>query len=266
MRRAKTFSSRSRASDPETSRTVTNIRVKVAATAIAKMSSGGGLAADHRLLDLDRLRDRVQQRPGEVEVVAGERAKSDDLVERAAQPPAAPGRSACRISRARPQPEDVERLAEEVEVAAVRGSGRGSRRRSRATCRAISRLASLSSEEIRSSTSRALTGSSSLTITSTSAGRGQRGERVDPARRGRRAGSGRRGRRPTRPCRSPRPRCRPGRTRSARRGGRGRRRRRSRRRRPRPGVSFGTSLRKATRGLSGPRETAKPTRTAISTG
>ena len=41
MSRAKVFSSRSSASEPATSRTVTNIRVIAIATEIAKVSSGG---------------------------------------------------------------------------------------------------------------------------------------------------------------------------------------------------------------------------------
>ena len=95
--RAKAFSSRSSASEPATSSSVTNISVNVAATAIAKMSSGGA-SRDHLLVDLDRLGDRGQQRVGEVEVLAGEVGEADHLVELLAQRAGRQPGAACRGS------------------------------------------------------------------------------------------------------------------------------------------------------------------------
>ena len=181
--RGKAFSSRSSASEPATSRTVTKARVKVAATAIAKISSGGAEALTTCLSTAIGWVSRVSSGAGGAEVVARERgeAKSPGRASRAARPAAASARTASRM-RAR--------------VAAGRGSGSPGRAPSNwpplttrprnlppscAIRRAITRLAWVSSELIRSLTRRALTGSSSLTITSTSGVLGRRGrERVDP--------------------------------------------------------------------------------------
>ena len=70
--RVKVFSSRSSASEPETSSTVTKSRVIAAATATAKVSSGGTLPAITSLFDGDRLADRREQAVREREVLPRE--------------------------------------------------------------------------------------------------------------------------------------------------------------------------------------------------
>ena len=99
---------------------MTKARVRVAATAIAKISSGGEEPLTDLLLDLDRLREAVDQRRGDVEVVAGEGGEADHPVERVAQRPRRHRRPQRFEDRgAGPQPEDFDRLAEHVEFAAV---------------------------------------------------------------------------------------------------------------------------------------------------
>ena len=80
-----------------------------------------GGAFDDLLVDFDRLREAVDQRLGDVEVVAGEGGEADHPVERGAQ---RPGRQR-RPQRGRGsspvvlQAEDFDRLADDCEVAAV---------------------------------------------------------------------------------------------------------------------------------------------------
>ena len=85
---------------------MTKVSVSVAATAIAKISSGGVGALTDLLVDDDRLREPVDQRRGDVEVVAGQGGEADHPVERAAQrraaaPGAAPGGSLALARRPR---------------------------------------------------------------------------------------------------------------------------------------------------------------------
>ena len=150
---------------------MTNIRVTVAATAIANASSAELSPGDHLLVDRDRLGDGAEQRQGEVEVVAGELAEPDHPVERL--PRRARRRelrraTAFRIAllRARPRMSNVADQRQ-VEARRPRSAGRGrSTASSEIRCEMI-RLASVTRAWIRSSTRLALTGSSSLTSTST---------------------------------------------------------------------------------------------------
>ena len=82
--REKAFSSRSSASEPATSSTVTNISGHRRRDRDREDVERRRVAADHLLVHLDRLGDRREQRAGEVEVVAGEVGEADHLVERLA--------------------------------------------------------------------------------------------------------------------------------------------------------------------------------------
>ena len=267
--RGKAFSSRSSASEPATSRTVTNISVSVAATAIANVSSDGRVALDDLLVDADRLRDRAQQRQREVEVLAREVAEARSPRRAVRSLPGGGTRSAQRLQRlARAlEPEDLDFLAEEAERRRPRAGVAGRSSACAETCWEISRFASVISAWIRSSTSCALIGSSSFTSTSTvgcSRIRATASDSRSSIKVGR-AGSARRAPRRRRPAARPPPWTTtsmhstrsqssvlaPPRSKSS------------------PpscsGVGGGTSFRNATRGLSG-RESAKPIRTAIAIG
>ena len=80
--RAKAFSSRSSASEPATSSTVTNISVIVAATAIANVPSSALRPSTTSLSTLIGVRDRAEQRRRGAEVLASEVGELDHLVER----------------------------------------------------------------------------------------------------------------------------------------------------------------------------------------
>jgi hypothetical protein len=116
--RGNAFSSRSSASEPATRRTTTKARVRVAATAIAKISSGG-LSPDQDLVDRDRLRQPGDQRLGDVEVVARLGGEAGDFLQRRLQSLRQRRGQRFEDLRARPQAEDVEAAAERLELAAV---------------------------------------------------------------------------------------------------------------------------------------------------
>ena len=114
MIRVKAFSSRSSASDPATSSTVTNISVTVAATAIANVSSDALASETTSFCDLDRLRDRAQQRQREVQVVLGELGELGDLRKGVARRPGLHLAFEPLEGRARArEPEDVDLVADQ---------------------------------------------------------------------------------------------------------------------------------------------------------
>ena len=86
--RAKVFSSRSRASDPATRSTVTNISVIAIADGDRERVERRHVARDHLLLDRDRLGDRGEQRPREAEVLAAPARRTGSP----GRPPGARGR------------------------------------------------------------------------------------------------------------------------------------------------------------------------------
>ena len=81
-------------------------------------------AVDDLLLDLDRLRQAVDQRRGDVEVFAGQRAKRiTRSSESRSGPGGSAGRSASRICAGRLQAEDLDRLAERPRSRRRRSAG-----------------------------------------------------------------------------------------------------------------------------------------------
>ena len=183
VRRGKAFSSRSSASEPATSSTVTKARVRVAATAIAKTSSGGVEALTTCLSTAIGWARRSISGAATSRLSRASVANADHLVQRVAQlrRAAAPGRSASRIRAVVAQAEDLDRLAEHARTGRRRRAGSGiGRLRSRSAARSPGSPGPAGRRSGRRP-ARALTGSSSLTITSTFGRPRRRGrERVDP--------------------------------------------------------------------------------------
>ncbi len=118
--RGKAFSSRSSASEPATSRTVTKARVKVAATAIAKTSSGGVEALTTCLSTAIGWVRRSSSGPAVPRLL---RARVVKRITRSSEsrigPGGTAGRSSARIAGAVAQAEDFDRLAQHGELSAV---------------------------------------------------------------------------------------------------------------------------------------------------
>ena len=245
---------------------MTNIRVTVAATAIAKVSSSEVVAGDDDLLDRDRLGDRAEQRQREVEVLAGEvgelgspgrarRPRGSRAAARAATwSRIAPDLRSPRMSRS-PRSGRLNCAALDQQVEVVRGLSARSRCERTRFASVIERLDPVV-DQVR------LDGI--VLVHEHLDGRLLRveaGERAQLVEQVRRAGSGRRGRRRPRP--SPPPRSRESTsTHSTRAQSSSRASPRSMPSSSPPSVhlvgSSGTWFRKATRGFESSPESAKP--------
>ncbi len=123
--RAKAFSSRSSASEPATSSTVTNIRVTVAATEIANESRLGGEPETTSFWTSIGCAIDESSGVGEVEVLARQPRELDHPLQRAGERAVLRQLRLDRLEDALGvlEPEDVERLAEQVEAAAPQQQG-----------------------------------------------------------------------------------------------------------------------------------------------
>ena len=243
VRRAKAFSSRSSASEPATSRTVTNISVIVAATEIAKVSRLGVSPLTTSLSTPIGWETEPSRSSATPRFSAASWLKLDHLVEvvdRAGCSGGSSSRTSLQdLARRARRPSTVEALAEEREVAAVEQDLQVARRD-------LGDLLGDPQVRLREQRVDPVVDEAALDRVllvdqhpRRSAPRGQAAERLQLVDQVRRAGSARRAPRPTRPARGPPPRSRPGRTRSACRARCGRRRGRSPRRRSRTGCRSG---------------------------